>query len=458
MIIIANRRCKEHLYDMNPDATIIDVTSKSNDEFIRLSPFYPHRGIPVPFSPNWEASCVEAVWQGLKVFKKEDIDTALFQNKTMRNLKRNSNKRNNYKRGQILGHRKGVNGRKDALLGLIDARLHIYAPTYRWVLENRTMDLVERIRELSFNGTVILLDYTTNADIYNISSALSHAGLIKAYIEGNYPEAAQFEERVVPDEVLSQFYNGRWVTHEDLGIGVVKNREGAKVTVVFKNAEKVIHLGSGTLAPFDTSGQFSFPYESLVFRKRPDAEELEVVSCSLKNAEQILIPDNISINNRNYPVCSIGKRAFAEMPNLGVVIIPPRVTEIAADAFEGCERLCRSRKVMSGKENATLISNYKGLWGVKANPVKKVEAVPCEYEEIRFHAGKIVRKQIIPTYYFLVKKNGKWGLLNKMGRQQAPCIYDELQPMMSAGLLKGFTFRRGEITGIINGIGEETIG
>ena len=40
----------------------------------------------------------------------------------------------------------------------------------------------------SKNKPVVLLDYNTNPDVYNPKSPLSHASLIKAYIEGNYPE------------------------------------------------------------------------------------------------------------------------------------------------------------------------------------------------------------------------------------------------------------------------------
>ena len=45
----------------------------------------------------------------------------------------------------------------------------------------------------------------------------------------------------------------------------------------------------------------------------------------------------------------------------------------------------------------------------------------------------------------------------KAGRQQAPCIYDELSPVLDNGLLQGFAFRRGDIRGIIDGKGQETI-
>lgn len=69
-IIIKNKRCKkENILKEYPDAIIIDVTSKGEGEWQKLSPFYPHGGIPVPFSDGIRSMSVEGVWQGLKVFE-----------------------------------------------------------------------------------------------------------------------------------------------------------------------------------------------------------------------------------------------------------------------------------------------------------------------------------------------------------------------------------------------------
>ena len=76
MILIENKRTKEEtLKEKYPGAQIIDVTSKSKNEFVRLSPFFPIGGIPVPFSPDEEAETVEGIWQALKVFENEGVDT-----------------------------------------------------------------------------------------------------------------------------------------------------------------------------------------------------------------------------------------------------------------------------------------------------------------------------------------------------------------------------------------------
>ena len=160
-----------------PDAILADVTSSAKDGLVKLSPIYPHGGIPVPFSEGYTATCVEAIWQGLKVFEGCDVDISLFSNDTMKGLKRTVRRF-----GKPLGHRKGVHGTE--LLGYIEARKQIYIPTYRWVLENKVAYIIERLKTASDSGkTIVLLDYDTNSDIENATKPLSHASLIKSYTE-----------------------------------------------------------------------------------------------------------------------------------------------------------------------------------------------------------------------------------------------------------------------------------
>lgn len=181
MIKIESKRKKPAtILKKYPDAILADVTSGAKDGLRKLSPFYPHGGIPVPFSEGYTATCVEAIWQGLKVFEGCDVDISLFQNDTMKGLKRTVRRF-----GKPLGHRKGVNGKE--LLSYIEARKQIYIPTYKWMLENKVSDIIERLREASKTKTIVLLDYDTNADVENAKKPLSHASLIKAYVEGVYP-------------------------------------------------------------------------------------------------------------------------------------------------------------------------------------------------------------------------------------------------------------------------------
>ena len=180
IVIESKRRKRENILKKYPNAVIADVTSQATDGLVRLSPFYPHGGIPVPFSEGYTAMCVEAIWQGLKVFETADVDVNMFANDTMKNIKRTVRRF-----GKPLGHRKGVKGTE--LLGYIEARKQIYLPAYKWVLENKVANIIERLREASKTKTIVLLDYTTNCDIDDPTKPLSHAFLIKAYVEGLYP-------------------------------------------------------------------------------------------------------------------------------------------------------------------------------------------------------------------------------------------------------------------------------
>lgn len=187
MIQVASKRKKpENILKEFPNSILADVTSNATDGLRKLSPFFPHYDIPIPFTKGMTATCVEAVWQGLKVFETADVDVSLFRNDTMKNLKRTVRRF-----GKPLGHRKGVYGTE--LLDYIEAHKQIYIPTYRWILENKVADIMERLRIASESKTIVLLDYETNADVNNPNKPLSHAALIKAYIEGVYPygETAQ---------------------------------------------------------------------------------------------------------------------------------------------------------------------------------------------------------------------------------------------------------------------------
>lgn len=198
MIIIQNKRKKpENILKAYPDAIICDVTSQAKDGLVKLSPFYPHGGIPVPFSEGWTATCVEAIWQGLKVFVSADVDTEMFKNDTMKNIKRTVRRF-----GKPLGHRKGVNGTE--LLGYIDARKQIYIPTFRWVLENKVADIIAKMKEAAKTKTIVLLDYDTNSDVDNPAKPLSHAYLIKAYIEGLPPYGDMQQEHKEAKESYKQ--------------------------------------------------------------------------------------------------------------------------------------------------------------------------------------------------------------------------------------------------------------
>lgn len=174
-IVIKNKRCStENILKEYPNAVIIDVTSKG--AYKTLSPFYPHGGIPIPFSGTVTSQSVEGIWQGLKVFKNEGIDFSCFDNKTMKNLKRT-----NRTHGWCIGHQKGLGSKE--LLGYLTSRREIYVPSYKWMLENKCQKEIAHFKSLLEEGkTIVFLDYDTNENIEDASKPLSHAALIKKYI------------------------------------------------------------------------------------------------------------------------------------------------------------------------------------------------------------------------------------------------------------------------------------
>jgi hypothetical protein len=163
-----------------PDAEIIDVTSKGPPPWQRFSPFYPHGGVPVPFSPGVTSQSVEGVWQGLKVFEGTDIDTRAFAITTMQGLKRTQRRF-----GPTLGHRAGVGGQE--LLSYLEARRLIYLPSYLWVLEHRLGAELQALSALAWTRPLVLLDYESNTDVMNASKPLSHAALVRAYLLSDWP-------------------------------------------------------------------------------------------------------------------------------------------------------------------------------------------------------------------------------------------------------------------------------
>lgn len=184
MIYIESKRRKlERIQKQYPNADILDLTSSSTYRYGQiLSPFYPHGNIPIPFTPNMCATCVESVWQGLKVFENADIDITTFKNSSMHNIKRTT-----MKYGRILGHRNGIEGKE--ILDYKSARMQIYLPTYKWMLENipEVVSVINKIKEKALTHDIVFLDYNTNQDIYNEKQPLSHAALVKMYVEDKYP-------------------------------------------------------------------------------------------------------------------------------------------------------------------------------------------------------------------------------------------------------------------------------
>ena len=179
--IASRRAAPATLAARYPGAVVLDLTSRGPQPWVRFSPFYPHGGIPIPFAEGETGMSVEGIWQGLKVFEQADVDPSTWAQAGMRGLKRTQRRF-----AAVLGHRAGPQGA--SLLAYGEARQLIYLPTYRWVLEHRLADLLAQLQALAATQTVVLLDYETNGEVADLSRPLSHAALVKHYLDGTWPE------------------------------------------------------------------------------------------------------------------------------------------------------------------------------------------------------------------------------------------------------------------------------
>ena len=171
--LTASRRKKQTTLEREfPGAAFIDVTSKGPEPWVRFSPFWPHRKIPVPLHAGKTGACVEAIWQALKVFETAPADFRMLTNDTMKNIKRTVRRF-----GTCLGHQGTTE-----LLTYVKARKQIYLPAYHWVLTHCLTEELWQLRALAENGPVVLLDYETNGHIEDTSRPLSHASLIAAWL------------------------------------------------------------------------------------------------------------------------------------------------------------------------------------------------------------------------------------------------------------------------------------
>lgn len=201
MIYVENKkRSMEKLKEEYPNAYILDITSSSPFRYGQLlSPFYPHGNIPIPGESGGMTACsVEGIWQGLKVFEHAGIDRYSFRNDTMKNIKRTVRKF-----GKPLGHQYGVFSKQ--LLNYADAKRLIYAPSYKYVLDNipEVQNIIKRIKKQAEISDIVFLDYNLNPDNRDVSKPLSHAEFVKMYIEDRYPTTEE-DFRPLTEEELAQ--------------------------------------------------------------------------------------------------------------------------------------------------------------------------------------------------------------------------------------------------------------
>ena len=94
-----------------------------------------------------------------------------------------------------------------------DAKRLIYIPAYKYVLDNvpEVQNIIQRIKKQSEISDIVLLDYNLNPDNRDASKPLSHAELVKMYIEDRYPEKEE-DFRPWTEEELAQLKKAKLKT------------------------------------------------------------------------------------------------------------------------------------------------------------------------------------------------------------------------------------------------------
>lgn len=170
MIIIGKVQEINILLKHYSNAKFISLTENGITEFRKLAPSYKWGNIRVPYSPGLYAESVNDVLEKLRLAKNEIAygDKASYSNHIFEN--------------KVL-YRRGIDG--DYIYDELEARKYIYIPTYRWMLENKANHLIDKLR--AYKGDMVFLDENLNFDINDTSKPLSHAFLVKAYVEGTAP-------------------------------------------------------------------------------------------------------------------------------------------------------------------------------------------------------------------------------------------------------------------------------
>ncbi len=166
-----------------PGAIIVDVTIDSNSEYRKLHPSFDWGNIPFPYEYGLvTATSVKAVWNTLKI---KENDNSGFR-------------RDSY---------------SNTIYDYLEARKKLFIPTYRWMLEYNAAKIIKEMRRANQDKTLVLYGIEDNYKIENLDKPLSHAFLIKAYVEGLAPFAD-----VIIETTEHHTYFGRkvlcWVTHE----------------------------------------------------------------------------------------------------------------------------------------------------------------------------------------------------------------------------------------------------
>ena len=145
-----------------PESHIIDVRYYKGNPHAYFSPFYSFGSIHISYSDPDTASSVSAVMDKLKV---QDNPTCFYR---------------------------GIDSH--VILNMDEAKRELLYPTYKWVLDYKLQPQIVKLRNLSENMDIVILDYPKNTKgIELYTGEISIGFLLKAYLEGSTPYEDVYE-------------------------------------------------------------------------------------------------------------------------------------------------------------------------------------------------------------------------------------------------------------------------
>lgn len=153
---------------MWPGAVVLDLTL--DGAMGMLDPGYPIGKIMVPGEKWLESHSIMGIWEGFKLFsKKNEVDLSY-----LKDIKKVGKVRGCKSYGNLIGIKLGgeiIEGEENMKEG--------FRKMYKDVIYKRFNGIIERIKKISENKSVVLLDYSEGNKKY----PLSHVELIKELIE-----------------------------------------------------------------------------------------------------------------------------------------------------------------------------------------------------------------------------------------------------------------------------------
>lgn len=174
MVVVMKKVSENYVFNakvakkMWPGAIVLDSTMGGAME--KLDPVFPLGKIKISVEKWVESHSIMGIWEGLKLFsKKNEVDLSY-----LKDLKKLGKERGCKSYGKMIGIKWG-----DDIIEGEENLKEFFSRLYKDVIGERFKGVIEKLKEINGNKTVVLLDYSEGNEKYPVS----HVELIKELVE-----------------------------------------------------------------------------------------------------------------------------------------------------------------------------------------------------------------------------------------------------------------------------------